>query len=335
VVTKVIAEGGSKFSVGVAMCVYNGARYLPDQLSSIAQQTELPQRVVILDDGSTDGSLELLQAWAATAPFEVIVNSNTEKLGVVRNFERACALLQQDIVFLCDQDDIWFPDKVATFLAAFADRPAVALLHSNASLIDADGRPLGWSLFDALLVTPKERELVRAGEAWKVYAKRNLVTGAACAFRRELLDHAVPFSVHWVHDEWLAFIASLVAQVGVIEAPCMSYRLHSGNTVGLPVPTLKWRVSSIYHALTAPTVSRQRARADRLEEMRTKALELGVRGPILEHLELAAKHARFRSQLPPSFFGRLARILQERRTGYYHAWSNGEISMLHDLLIPR
>src|SRR4051812_47906486 len=90
-------------TAGVAMCVFNGAPYLPQQLASIVAQTEHPARMVVLDDGSTDGSLELLQAWAATAPFPVLVERNPSQLGVAKNFERAVSLLQDDIVFLADQ----------------------------------------------------------------------------------------------------------------------------------------------------------------------------------------------------------------------------------------
>lgn len=325
----------TSLTAGVAMCVYNGARFLREQLESIAAQSVPPIQMVVLDDGSTDGSWELLQAWAATAPFAVQVRRNAEKLGVVRNFERAATLLDTSIVFLADQDDLWYPDKVATFLDAFSRDPSLSLVHSDADLVDGQGRPLDRRLFDTLLVTPNERSLVEAGLAWRVYAKRNLVTGAAAAFRRDLLEVAIPFSVRWLHDEWLAFMAALAGRVAMLETPTMAYRLHGGNTVGLPVPTLGWRIRSTVRAFTEPTAPRQRARADRLDEMVVVAQRLGAAAEVLQHLERAAAHARFRSELPGNPLERLGRIWQQRRAGHYHAWSNGPISMLHDLLIAR
>src|SRR3954468_7399679 len=100
---------------GVAMCVYNGGRYLEAQLDSIALQTELPRLMAIVDDGSTDGSWELLQRWSAAAPFPVTLERNRQNLGVVRNFEKAARLLidQVDVVFFSDQDDKWYPGKLA------------------------------------------------------------------------------------------------------------------------------------------------------------------------------------------------------------------------------
>jgi glycosyltransferase involved in cell wall biosynthesis len=322
-------------SAGVAMCVYNGARHLSHQLASIAAQDMLPSRMVVLDDGSNDGTWEMLRAWAASAPFPVEVQRNPQQLGVVRNFERACALLDTDLVVLCDQDDVWYPNKLRTLVSAFHSDTALTLLHSDADLIDDDGAPLGRRLFDTLLVTGQERQLVSQGDAWRVYVKRNLVTGAACAFRRTLLDAARPFSTAWVHDEWLAFHAALVGKVGLFPEPLMAYRLHGGNTVGFPVPTLAWRVRSTVHAFTQPTAPRQRARAERLDEIANAAHRLGAPGPVLEHLALAAGHARFRAELPRNPLTRLRRIWRERSTGHYHAWSNGPVSMLHDLLIAR
>jgi hypothetical protein len=325
----------SRPTAGVAMCIYNGGPYLAQQLASIARQTELPAQMVVLDDGSTDGSWEVVQLWAKSAPFPVMAQRNDKQLGVVRNFELATSLIAQDVIFLADQDDLWYPTKVGTFLDAFEAHPDAWLLHSDADLIDGDGRPLQRRLFDTLLVTAKERALVSTGHAWQVYAKRNLVTGAACAFRRELLTVAVPFSNSWVHDEWLSFVAALAGQVLLLEAPTMSYRLHSGNTVGMPVPTLGWRIQSTVQAFTDPTAPRQLVRAARLEEMAAMAARLAAAQHVVEHLQRAAAHARFRADLPRNPATRLKRILQERRQGNYHAWSNGEVSMLHDLVIAR
>lgn len=320
---------------GVAMCVYNGVHYLKEQLNSIAAQEMLPARMVVLDDGSTDGSWEVLQAWVADAPFPVQIRRNPTQLGVVRNFELACSILDTDLVFLADQDDIWYPHKVRCFVDTFASDPQLMLLHSDADLIDGSGRLLGKHLLDALLVTTHERGLITQGHAWQVYAKRNLVTGAACAFRRELLDIARPFSLLWVHDEWLAFHAALVGRVSVWPESTMAYRLHGSNTVGLPLPTLAWRVRTTIQAFTEPTAGRQLARAERLDEIGAVARRLEVAQPILEHLGRAAAHARFRSALPSNPMQRLAHIWDERRAGHYRLWSNGPVSMLHDLLIAR
>ncbi len=318
-------------TAGVAMCVYNGARYLREQLDSIASQSELPKCLAIVDDGSTDGSWELLQVWAVTAPFEVKLHRNKANVGVVRNFERAISLIDQDIVFLADQDDIWRENKVAIFLDVFQVQPSTRLLHSNADLIDGEGRSLGRRLFDTLLVTDVERAEVAAGKAYRVYIKRNLVTGAACAFRKGLLAPALPFSPDWIHDEWLAFTAALTGSVVMLDQPTMSYRLHAGNVVGLPITNFRWRLKTVMRAFWQPASAGQRLRARRLGEMHAHALRLGAESDAVLLLEAAARHAKFRSDLPKSMLARAKGIYSEARLGRYHTWSSGEASLLHDL----
>ncbi|QHI97915.1 glycosyltransferase [Xylophilus rhododendri] len=320
---------------GVAMCVYNGAAYLQEQLDSIAAQTELPRRMAIVDDGSVDGSWELLQRWAPTAPFEVRLHRNTTNLGVVRNFERALALAGDDIdlVFLADQDDRWFADKLATFVDRFAADPGLCLLHSDAELIDSEGVSMGRRLFQALLVTDDERSQVAGGRAWRVYAKRNLVTGAACAFRRSLLEGALPFSPLWVHDEWLAFVAALTARVGLLDVPTMAYRLHRANTVGMPIPSWGWRLRTIAQAFFTPMAPRQILRAERLTQMVERAEHLGADAQAIAWIRAAAEHAQFRGHLPRNPLRRAIAVSHSWRRRDYHRWSNGKISMLHDLLI--
>ena len=318
---------------GVAMCVYNGARYLQAQLDSIAAQTELPSRLVVVDDASTDGSWELLQRWERDAPFEVVLKRNETNLGVVRNFQRAVGLIDQDIVFLADQDDVWYPGKLAAFVDRFAADADLGLVHSDADLIDHGGRPLDRRLFDTLLVTKRERADVAAGRAYRVYTKRNLVTGAACAFRRELMVHALPFSPEWVHDEWIAFIAALVSKIELVDSVTMAYRLHGNNTVGMPLPTLGWRLRAIAEALLFPAADRQLRRARRLREMGAQARTLGASADMLQYLEAAARHADFRGHLPRNPITRLQGILDERRAGNYRAWSSGGLSELHDLFL--
>ena len=100
------------------------------------------------------------------------------------NFERCIADTTGDLVFLCDQDDVWHPDKVATMVAEFERRPDLALLFTDADLVDATGWSLGHTLFDALGVTRRERRLVRGGSAFEALVRRNLATGATIAFRR-------------------------------------------------------------------------------------------------------------------------------------------------------
>src|SRR5574344_1421651 len=128
--------------ISIAMCTYNGGRFLAEQLDSLLQQHRRPDQVVVCDDGSTDNTLELLADFSNRAQamgVAVLVHPNPRNLGYVRNFEQALALCDGDLVFLCDQDDIWHREKLQRYAQQFIARPALMLLHSDARLVDAQG----------------------------------------------------------------------------------------------------------------------------------------------------------------------------------------------------
>src|ERR1700760_1987549 len=114
--------------ISVALCTYNGERFLGRQLASIQQQTRLPDELVACDDCSTDRTLEILNDFAAAAGFPVNIIRNEEKLGVAANFERAIRLCQGSLIALCDQDDIWYPSRLERSEEEFVAHPDVGLV---------------------------------------------------------------------------------------------------------------------------------------------------------------------------------------------------------------
>src|SRR5688572_14133745 len=100
----------NKFSV--AMCTYNGARYLKEQLDSFTVQTRLPDELIVCDDGSSDETCQIVSTFAASAPFTVRLEVNQQTLGSTQNFAKAIQLCRGDLIALCDQDDVWLPGKL-------------------------------------------------------------------------------------------------------------------------------------------------------------------------------------------------------------------------------
>ena len=94
----------------VALCTYDGARYLTDQLDSFISQVRRPDELIICDDASTDESLDIIMSFAMHAPFPVRIYRNEHNLGFIKNFEKAIQLCDGDIIALADQDDVWYPD---------------------------------------------------------------------------------------------------------------------------------------------------------------------------------------------------------------------------------
>jgi len=219
--------------IGVAIITFNGLKYLPQQLASIATQTRPVHHLVISDDRSTDGTWEFLQAWAQQSSIRVTLIRNETQLGLRGNFEQSIAAVEADIVFTSDQDDVWVPDRVALLTQQFEQHPNVLLVHTDAILVDAAGRDMGTTLLGELELSPAERRAIHAGDAFAVYCRRNVVTGATVAVRSTLVRMALPFIANLYHDAWLALLAAGAGEVRLLEIPTIHYRQHGNNLVGV------------------------------------------------------------------------------------------------------
>lgn len=320
--------------VSVVLCSYNGARHLREQLDSLLAQTRLPDEIVIRDDASNDETYALLTAWCDDAKargVRVALARNERNLGYVANFETALRDAQGDIFFLCDQDDIWHPEKIAVMLAEFERRPNLLLLHSDARLIDEHGADMRLGLFKALEVSRDEFDQIHTGRAFDALLRRNLVTGAAAAFKRELLATALPFSRDMVHDEWLAIIAATIGEVDCLEQALIDYRQHDANQIGARRRNARQRFGDLW----VPRGAALRREIARLETLRARLTALPTMAGDARLARLDDKRAHFRERLRIGELPRTERlrsILHESKTGRYAQWSNGNLSGLRDVL---
>ena len=222
-----------KLRISVALCTYNGSRFLPEQLASIAAQTRLPDEMVVCDDCSSDSTREIIREFARTAPFPVRFVSNSANLGSTKNFEKAIGLCTGDLIALCDQDDIWLPEKLARQLAVLESDPSLGGVFSDAELIDASSRPIGRRLWANFLFTPRDQIRFQSGHGANVLLKGNVVTGATLMFRASLRPVLMPIPAIWVHDVWIAWMLLVHSKLTFISEPLMQYRLHSGQQIGV------------------------------------------------------------------------------------------------------
>lgn len=219
--------------VSVALCTYNGARFLSEQLQSIARQTLVPDELVICDDGSTDGTIEILQAFAATSAIDVRLHLAAQRGGVVANFARAMAGCTGDVIALADQDDVWLPDKLKITIGALhAAQDALGeetplLAHTDLRVIDAAKSVLAdsfWAHQGIRLQHP---------DALSELLLENFVTGCTVVMNRALRDQALPIPPGAImHDWWLALVAATRGKVVTLPNATMLYRQHGSNTVG-------------------------------------------------------------------------------------------------------
>ena len=116
-------EVSAESEISVAMAVYNGERFILEQLKSLAHQTHLPDEMVVSDDCSTDRTVRIVTEFARHAPFSIKVLTNDKNVGCTKNYERAIRDCSGDVIFLCDCDDVWYPRKIAIMERAFKTQP--------------------------------------------------------------------------------------------------------------------------------------------------------------------------------------------------------------------
>ena len=222
----------SATAIEVVLPTYNGEPYLEAQLASIDAQTLRPSRVLLRDDGSSDGTQELIArlqqrygAWLQVLPAD-------GNLGCTANVNRLLQATTAPYVALADQDDLWLPQKLEACLALLlqleqqhtVDTPL--LVHSDLQLADAQGRPLPRRYWQT-------QGLEESRTALRDLLLTNVVTGCSVLLNRPLLRAALPIPEQaLMHDWWLALIAAAVGAIGALPEPTLLYRQHGRNVLG-------------------------------------------------------------------------------------------------------
>lgn len=323
----------SRPTVSVALCTRNGARFIVEQLRSILDQTELPSEIVVSDDDSTDATLDLVRSTLAAHdghPIELTVLRNSPPLGVTANFEQASLACSGELIALCDQDDVWLPERLRAAVDAFVADDALTLLFSDATLIDESGEALPNTVFESIRFTRSERREVQRGEAFRTLIRRNVVTGATAVFRAELLRRAVPFPASWVHDEWLAIIAAAIGRVAFLPIPLIRYRQHSRNEIGARKPTLRDKIARI----TEPRVQRNARLAARADALVVRAERGDLPKSATAAIGAKASHEHSRLAYPVARYRRLLPVARAAVSGRYARFGRARYDILRDLLQP-
>lgn len=216
----------TRLKISIAMCTYNGERFLREQLDSIAAQTRLPDEVVVCDDGSTDDTMAILETWAKEAPFEVRIYQNEKNLGYAKNFEKAISLCVNDIIFISDQDDYWMPDKMEVCVQIFAERPDIITVYSNAEMADSELK--SYNVDRASIV----KEYVFSSLPCylnREYLKYPVLSGCCCAIRSSLVPLLFDFSIFAAHDVCIYACSPLWGNAVFLDQKLIKSRVHENN----------------------------------------------------------------------------------------------------------
>ncbi|WP_446745441.1 glycosyltransferase family 2 protein [Silvibacterium acidisoli] len=257
--------------ISVAMCTFNGARYLEEQLTSIEEQCLPVSEVVICDDASTDDTPVILNDFAHRMKIRTLIIRNQERLGVARNFEGAIRRCTGDIIALADQDDRWYPGKTRTIERIMREDPGIGGVFSDASIIDSASTETGESLWNRYRFSNEEQSRMLSSSGISVLLRRPVVTGAAFAFRSSLVPLLLPIPSPWMHDAWLAWKIALHSRLVPLPQQLMAYRVHTSQQIGVPPRTMDRLRSWWHHRSLHAEATRQRV----LAEYRNLAEECG------------------------------------------------------------
>lgn len=210
-------------NISVAMATYNGEAFIAEQLDSLAQQTLLPNELVVCDDGSTDATLSIVDEFERTAPFPVIIVRNPQRLGFTANFFKAARLCRGTLIAFCDQDDIWLPQKLNRTMDFIRESDALLFVHAD-EWIDRSGTPMG-------VTYPLDRRY-RKNLLWNDFLGHSIV------IRRALLDMTatsltphnykeVAGEIDFGHDVLLLEISTAMNKLLFIPEALVRWRVHS------------------------------------------------------------------------------------------------------------
>lgn len=213
--------------VSVVLAVCNGKKYLSEQIRSILDQTYHNLELIIADDVSSDGSLQIAEEFARMDP-RVIIRKNEKNLGVTKNFLNALVLSRGELICFSDQDDIWEKEKLEVLTALIEKDPRNMLACSDLALFDERMQATLPSFWAVAGIRPP------MGDIGELAFLRNLAPGCSMMFRREVRDCLLKLSDGgpFMHDHLAFVVGAVLGRVVFTKKKLLRYRQHGANLIG-------------------------------------------------------------------------------------------------------
>lgn len=318
------------------MCTYRGAKFIADQLNSIANQTHLPNEVVIVDDASDDETTTLLTTLERELPLNTRIYNNKYKLGVIKNFESAVRLCKGDVIFFSDQDDIWEKGKIASHLETYSENPECGYVFSDALIMDGELSHKICGLWNAVRFDAIRQKHYRSGLQLETMLNGgNFVYGNTLSFRARYKDVLLPIesSSHGcTHDVWISHVLSAIGAYGIaLPLQLVRYRQHSNQQAGAG------RKQSLHRRLQSMLFNESDTLRDRAKDIASIGARVKIFAPdntaALTALSQCAQHLMSRANLQGiPLTHRFLFVLRELVTARYSKYSSSWKSAAKDLL---
>lgn len=314
--------------ISVAMCTYNGARFLREQLASIAAQNLQPDELVVCDDGSSDETTQIIRNFAQSVNFSVRLVVNERNLGPAKNFEKALRLCEGDLIALSDQDDHWYPEKLLRLSSIMDEDETLGGVFSDAHLMDENSERSPSRLWDRVRYRPPDRALHAEESLARRLLKGFVVTGATLMIRKSARDFVPPAPEGWMHDAWIAWMLVLYSGMAAVDEPLIAYRVHGAQHLGLAPQSLATRIHNARHSNQEDRLLER----DLFEELLAHWIEHPGRQFEERRTEMQQKigFLDFQLNLPGNFVKRLYRVALAYDR--YRLYANGLTTMWKDIL---
>ncbi|MDR3621635.1 MAG: glycosyltransferase [Paludisphaera borealis] len=311
--------------LSIAMASYNGGRFLQEQLDSIARQSRPPDELVVCDDGSSDDTMDILNQFQGRASFPIEIQRNERQLGYAKNFEKVMGLCRGDLIFPCDQDDVWHETKLHKHETIYNNETDVGMIYNNSRYIDVDSRLMDGTVFErSFCRNPQMFETLQSDQAFIVLARNWRVSGCMTSFRARFWDAITPIPGELNHDDWVAICMSLLSRIRLIAEPLNDYRQHS-NQATKATEQSDAATSSFY----VPVFTRlMEQRATELAQVKLRLKKLESSHPALrfpshqDHLKGLMSHLWRRSSMSNKLLRRLPLILTELLLNNYARYND-------------
>jgi len=206
--------------VSIAMATYNGERYLAEQLDSILGQTHKNIELVITDDGSSDGTTDIIKNYAERYPF-IRLYQNPRNLGITKTFENALQHCTGKYIAIADQDDVWAADKLETLAASISTEDAA---YGNSLFVDAGGKSQG--------IDFKSVMHLQSYYSGAPFLLGNCLPGHSFVMTQAFVKTLFPFPDGIMYDRWISFKAAANNGIKYTDRHLVFYRQHGRNAVG-------------------------------------------------------------------------------------------------------
>jgi len=207
--------------ISIALCTYNGEQYLREQLDTLVDQTYKNLEIIIVDDCSTDSTMQILEEYAEQY-INIKVYQNKKNLGYIKNFEKALSLCLGEYIAMSDQDDSWALNKIEYLVGLIKDNQ---LIYHDSELIDENGHNLNCRIFDYFNFI--------SGSHNRAFLYQNSISGHAMMFSKDLKGFLLNIPSEIIHDQWIAYVASTVGKITYSSKCLVKYRQHTSSSTNI------------------------------------------------------------------------------------------------------